>query len=336
MNFNNPIFLWLLILIPFYWGIIFYKKFFKYKKSLPNIEVAFFMELKKAQGFSIYKYYNLIKISLESLLLMILILAIARPMTEHEITKINKNGVDIIFAVDISGSMLATDIYPNRLEATKKYISEFVTKLDEDRVGIVVFAGKTFTTSPLTFDYGIVTTYLKDLTSIDRSVNLSQLGLQDMYTIQKTAIGSAIYSVINRFKQIDNPERTKILILFTDGVSNAGQDPRIAALKLKKEGIKFYVIGVGNKNQQILDRQGGSFDSTELQKLATLAGGKYFTVNDHTTFEKVLQVVKTAEKKKIEIELSIEYKDNFIIFLLSSFLVMIIYLFWIMGRRIYI
>ena len=191
-----------------------------------------------------------------------LLIALARPQEISTEEKISKNGVDILIALDISESMLSQDLQPNRIEAAKKYISDFVSNLKNDRVGLEVFAGKPFTQSPLSFDYNVVRYYLGEIST--ENIN------QRKYGLNGTAIGDAILAAVNRFK--NSPDRTKVLILLTDGEANVGTDPIVVSEYARSNGIKIYTIGIGRKD----GRYQNHFDEKSLKDIAKISGGEYF------------------------------------------------------------
>ena len=204
--------------------------------------------------------------------IILLTIALARPQKVTEDKKMSKNGVDILIALDVSESMLAEDLQPNRIEAAKKYISDFISRLKSDRVGLIVFAGKPFTQSPLSFDYNVVRYYLSEIST--DTIDQQREGLGG------TAIGDAIISAVNRFN--NDEDRTKVLILLTDGEANVGVDPIIAAEDARSKGIKIYTIGAPKYRIDL-------------------------TGYDYKTLENVLsKLLKKAEKeaKKMDLEFS--------------------------------
>jgi len=227
--------------------------------------------------------------------------------------------------------MLAEDLIPNRIEAAKKYIDQFIAKLKNDRIGLEVFAGKPFTQSPLSFDYNVVQYYLAEIST--KTINQQYRGLGG------TAIGDAIVAAINRFK--NEPNRTKVLILLTDGEANVGVDPIFAAEHARSKGIKIYTIGLGKREGtpiKITDAFGQEtyarnpdgtiyktkFDEKTLQNIAQISGGAYFYAGDNNALQKSLTTINSLEKTEYEAETSITQKDLFWKYLLAGFLMSII------------
>ena len=287
------------------------------------LQIPFLEDLKKAEKKIPFwkRKRNLIYFQWLFFLLAVISLSVslARPQEISSEEKISKNGVDILIALDISVSMLAEDLKPNRLDAAKKYIDNFVTKLKDDRVGLEIFAGKPFTQSPMTFDYNVIRYYLTDIST--ENIN------QRMFGLNGTAIGDAILSAVNRFK--NNPDRTKVLVLLTDGVANVGVDPIFAAEYARADGVKIYTIGIGkNKNS----REG--FDEKSLKDIAELTGGKYFWAGNNKSLNDALTQISQLEKKEYKAETAIKRKDLFWPWLLWGYLSATISLFFLLWREL--
>ncbi len=238
-----------------------------------------------------------------------LIIALARPRTYSvsRKTKTNK-GIDIVMAIDVSASMLAKDLRPNRLEALKKVATHFVNKRPNDRIGIVAYAGESFTKTPITSDKDIVVRNIKELHwgEIDGG----------------TAIGMGLGSAINRIK--DSKAKSKVIILLTDGVNNSGfVDPMTAAEIAKDLKIKVYTIGIGtngNALTPVAKNQDGSFhyslqrveiDENLLKNIANETGGKYFRATSNTKLKKIYDEINKMEKTKIEEFTYYNYDEQF-------------------------
>ncbi len=316
-----------LVFLAFYF---LYKSFGKKKLA---IEVPFLEDLQKASSKAGIWKNKKIAVVLKWVFFVISIallsVALARPQSISSENKISKNGVDILIALDVSESMLAEDLKPNRIEAAKKYISDFVSKLKTDRVGLEVFAGKPFTQSPLSFDYNVIRYYLSEISTDSIDQRRSGLG--------GTAIGDAILSAVNRFK--NSKERTKVLILLTDGEANVGTDPIFAAEHARTNGIKIYTIGLGKKDgapvpiktkngQKIYARNPdgslfkAAFDEKTLKDVAKISGGEYFWAGSNNALKKSLEKISRLEKKEYEAETVVNKKDLFWIWLLFGFLSM--------------
>jgi len=311
-----------ILLIIFLWN-------FKQKKILA-LKIPFLEDLikaqKKSQKLTLEKGFKYLQYFALTCSIIFLTVALARPQSFSQEEKISKNGVDILIALDVSESMLAEDLQPNRMEAAKKYIDEFVSKLKNDRIGLNVFAGKPFTQSPLSFDYNVIRYYLSQIST--DTIDQQRRGLGG------TAIGDSIVSAINRFQ--DDKDRTKVLILLTDGEANVGVDPIFAAEHARSKGIKIYTIGLGQKDGaplKIKDAFGqetyatnpdGSiyktkFDEKTLKDIAQVSGGEYFYAGNNNSLKKSFESINALEKTKHEAEIIINHKDHFWKWLVWSF-----------------
>jgi Ca-activated chloride channel family protein len=233
---------------------------------------------------------------LRLLALSLFIVAMARPQSYTSGENIYSEGIDIVMLLDISGSMLAEDFQPNRIEAAKKVIDEFIQGRTSDRIGLVVFARESFTQCPLTIDYPVLRGLLKDIKS----------GMIE----DGTAIGNAIANGVNRLK--DSKAKSKVMILLTDGVNNAGEvDPLTAAQIAKTFGIRIYTIGVGTIGNAPYPFQTPygiryqmvpvEIDEGILQQIASMTNGKYFRATNNRKLEDIYKEIDKLEKSKIEV-----------------------------------
>jgi Ca-activated chloride channel family protein len=227
-----------------------------------------------------------------------LIIALARPRDVSVSSKINSNkGIDIVMAIDVSASMLAKDLKPNRLEALKKVAIEFVNKRPNDRIGIVVYAGESFTQTPITSDERIVKNTIRKI----------QWGQLD----GGTAIGMGLGSAVNRLK--DSKAKSKVIILLTDGVNNTGfVDPKTATDLAKELGIKTYTIGIGTNGtapfpvakdmngKLIFQNAKVEIDEELLKYIAKETGGKYFRATNNSKLKAIYDEINKLEKTEIE------------------------------------
>ncbi len=291
LEFTNPLFLWLLLLIPLL--AIWY--FFMHKKDTPALKIG------STKGFEKQSFLPKLKpllYALRLLALTALIFALARPRNV-EVSKKTKTtkGIDIVMAIDVSASMLAKDLRPNRLEALKKVATVFVNKRPNDRIGIVVYAGESFTKTPITSDKRIIIRTIKQL----------QWGDLD----GGTAIGMGLGSAVNRLK--DSKAKSKVIILLTDGVNNSGfVDPKTAAELAKELKIKVYTIGLGTngtaqfpyaKDQfgKLLYRmQPVEIDENLLKFIASQTNGKYFRATNNKKLASIYDEINKLEKTEIE------------------------------------
>ena len=226
----------------------------------------------------------------------LLIVALARPQSFTSGENVTTEGIDIAMVLDISGSMLAEDFKPNRLEAAKNVIDNFVEGRISDRIGLVIFSREAFTQCPLTVDYNVLRNLLVDIRS-----GMIQDG---------TAIGNAIANGVNRLKESD--AKSRIIILITDGVNNAGEvDPISAAEIAKAFGIRIYTIGVGTRGEAPYPVQTPfgtryqmvpvEIDEEMLQKISGLTDGQYFRATNNRALAEIYEKIDKLEKTKIEI-----------------------------------
>ena len=251
--------------------------------------------------------------SLRIVALVLLIIAAARPQSvEHE-TKTTTEGIDIVMALDISGSMLARDFKPDRLTSAKRVASEFVATRTGDRIGLVVFAGEAFTQSPLTTDQSSLQTLLGRIKS----------GVVE----DGTAIGNGLATALNRLRESDS--KSKVVILLTDGVNNRGQISPLTAAEIAKElGVKVYTIGVGRNGEApypLFDERGREvqtvtmkveIDEEILRKIASETGGEYFRATDELSLIKIYEQINSMEKSRVERFELTHINEEYLIFVL--------------------
>jgi len=243
-----------------------------------------------------------------------MIIALARPQLTLEEQSVKGEGIDIMLAMDVSPSMLARDFDPDRLEASKIVAREFIKSRKSDRIGLVVFAGESFTQCPVTTDHKILDDFLAGI----------QIGMLE----DGTAIGMGLATAVNRLK--DSKATSKIVILLTDGVNNKGYiDPMTAAEIAKKYNIKVYTIGIGingyapfpqqlSNGMVILTDVKVEIDEALLQKIAEMTNGKYFRAIDKTSLENIYAEVNRLEKSEIETDVIKRYTEKYRPFLLWS------------------
>lgn len=239
----------------------------------------------------------------------LVIIGLARPQTGQAREIINGEGVDIALALDISGSMASLDFEPeNRLEAAKRVISDFVQERAYDQIGLVVFASNAFSQSPPTTDHNVL------LRLLNRIELATDLGVED-----GTAIGMGLANAGNMLR--DSDAKSKIVILLTDGVNNAGQmDPLTAAEAAKSLGIKVYTIGMGRPGQvpvpvqsvfggQQVVMQESALDEATLQAIADTTGGRYYRAADTAQLAQIYDEINSLEQSNIEIESYTRYRE---------------------------
>lgn len=293
VSFLNPEFFWLFLLLPVAIAWLFWNG----KKSSATLKISSVKGFKAEKSIAAkLKPYLFV---LRLLALSSLIIAMARPR-KVDISSQTKStkGVDIVMAIDVSGSMLAKDLKPNRMEALKKVASNFVEGRPNDRIGIVVYAAEAYTKTPVTSDKGIVQDAI-------RSIKYDNV-LQD-----GTGIGMGLTTAVNRLK--DSKAKSKVIILLTDGVNNAGFiEPETASQIAKEFGIKVYTIGIGTNGDAMFPyayAPGGGFlfrmmpveiDVSLLQTIAKNTGGKYFRANNNSKLEAIYAEINKLETTEIQ------------------------------------
>lgn len=302
MEFTNPELLWLLLLIP----VLAVWYFFVRKKDRAQLQMP------SVTSFGEKDIWSQLKPLLYVLRLVaigLLIVALARPRIV-EVSKRTKTtrGIDIVMAIDVSASMLAKDLKPNRLEALKSVASKFIQKRPNDRIGIVVYAGESFTQTPITSDKAIVQNTI-------RSIRWGQIE-------DGTAIGMGLGSAVNRLK--DSKAKSKVIILLTDGVNNTGfVDPKTATELAKELNIKVYTIGLGTNgtalfpvakdlNGKLIFRNAPvEIDEDLLKYIAAETDGRYFRATGNKKLESIYNEINKLEKTEIEEFKYYNYQENF-------------------------
>lgn len=305
MMLEKPIFLWLfLIYIPLiYWYII------KYRTSNPSIaisSISAFSSIKSSPKV-ILSHINFL---LRLLAIGALIIALCRPQTHDSRSKSMIEGTDIVLAMDISGSMLTTDFKPNRFEAAKSVATQFVNARENDNIGLVIFAGESFSLMPLTNDRAAV---INSINNIEMSM------LSD-----GTAVGDGLTSAINRV--ISGKAKSKSVILLTDGTNNAGDVPPPTAAQIaKQKGVRVYTIGIGtNGVVSLVDPFGFTtqvetkIDEASLKSIAELTGGKYFRAKDEHVLREVFDEIDQLEKTKLDVQQYTQTEENFMMWVWLS------------------
>jgi len=302
ISFANPEFFWLLLLLPL--AILWY--FFKRNEQSASLKIS---SLKGFSPGSILPRLKPLLYIFRLVALTAIIVAIARPQTEDISTRTKTTkGIDIVMAIDVSSSMLARDLKPNRLSALKEVAADFIRQRPNDRIGLVAYAGEAFTKTPITSDKSIVLNSLREIT-------YGQLN-------DGTAIGMGLATSVNRLKE--SKAISKIIILLTDGVNNSGFiEPQTAADLAVEYGIKSYTIGLGtngNALSPIAYNADGSFrygmrqveiDEKLLQEIADATGGKYFRATDNEKLEAIYDEINKLEKTEIEEFKYYKYEEKF-------------------------
>jgi Ca-activated chloride channel family protein len=292
-EFVNPQLFWLFLILP---GLMLWY-FWKRKQQTASLKISSIKGFKTGKNW-LARLRPMLFI-LRLLALSAIIVAMTRPRTVNETTKIKTSqGIDIVMAIDVSASMLARDLKPNRLEALKTVAARFINARPNDRIGLVEYAGESYTKTPLTSDKSIVLSSLKSI-------------VYNTVIEGGTAIGSGLATSVNRLKE--SRATSKVIILLTDGVNNSGNiDPKIASELAVEFGIKVYTIGLGSNGLAMSPmgiRPDGSFqygnvqveiDEDLLQSISKITGGQYFRATSATKLSEIYDEINKLEKTDIE------------------------------------
>ncbi|MCB0685727.1 MAG: VWA domain-containing protein [Saprospiraceae bacterium] len=318
IEFDQPWFLVLLLLVP---AMVYYQYFLPRSGKVATVRVSHTNPPATVQSLRVHavKYLPVLQL----LGLTFLIIALARPQLALKEEEITAEGIDIILALDLSSSMLAKDFQPDRLEVSKKVASEFVDKRPDDRIGLVVFSGESFTQCPLTSDHRIVKRFLSQL----------QCGFLE----EGTAIGMGLATAVNRIK--DSDAKSKVIILLTDGDNNTGYIKPLTAAEMARElEVTVYTIGVGSKGMALTPqgkRSDGSYvfdyarvmiNEELLNQIAQTTGGRYFRATSEQSLEMVYNEIDQLEKTERDVTTFKRYSDEFPIFLRVGLILFLLYL----------
>ncbi len=307
--FANPVFLYLFIIpvLMIAWYVV------RGRKGTAALNLPGFEGLSdRAESPRVYLRHILFVFRIIALSLMII--ALARPQSTNRWQSVTSEGIDIVMAMDISGSMRAMDLKPNRLEAAKEMGIEFVNSRPNDRFGLVVFASESFTQCPLTTDRAVVTNFMNDL----------KFGMVE----DGTAIGMGLATAVNRLK--DSKAKSKVIILLTDGVNNSGEIGPVTAAELaEKFGIRVYTIGVGSEGtapypvqdmfgNTVIQKIPVEIDEAVLKKIAVLTGGQYFRATDNNKLKEIYQQIDQMEKTQLDVKQFSKRKDEYFTLLLAA------------------
>ncbi len=298
ITFAQPYWFALLLFLP--WFI-----YWQHKQQQPAVRVSIFNASQYPANWRVRWQPRLI--ILRYLAYLLFVIALARPQQINQWQTIQSEGIDIVLSLDISGSMLAEDFEPNRLEAAKKLAAEFTEQRVGDRLGLVIFSGESFSQCPLTTDRRVMQEQLQQLRS----------GLLE----DGTAIGMGLATAVDRLRQ--QKTKSKIIILLTDGVNNAGLIDPITALDVAKAyGIKVYTIGIGTQGEApipVTDEFGQTqmrtmpvqIDEALLQKIANETGGRYFRATSNQTLREVYNDIDQLEKTQLNISNYRQHSERF-------------------------
>ncbi len=313
MEFRHPAFFLLLLLVPLV---------FIFSKKREKLELAFSsLDLLKQRTVTVRMVFFQLLPILRGLVFVLLVTALARPSTVATDREYQTRGVDIIIALDISGSMLAEDFQPeNRVYVAKQEAVKFIKGRENDRIGLVVFSKKAFTQCPLTLDYRILIELLNEI----------RVGM----IADGTAIGMGISTAVNRLR--DSDAKSKVVILLTDGENNAGNiDPITAAELAKSFGIKVYTIGVGKGGMVPFPVDDPLFgkryvqanvevDETTLKRIADITGGLFFRARDPAALSEIYDKINQLEKSEVKVKEYRSYNELFALFLVPALLLLLL------------
>lgn len=286
------------------------------KKTIPFLPVSVTDNAVSVPTFKI-KLYKLLPF-LKVFSIALLIIALSGPKLILKEQSVNAEGIDIILAMDVSISMLALDFEPNRLEAGKKLAKEFISKRKYDRIGLVIFSGESFTISPVTTDFELLKTYIDQI----------QTGILE----PGTAIGNGLASAINRLK--DSESKSKVIILLTDGMNNAGYVDPLTTIDMATEfKIKIYTIGIGTNGyveapvdffgKLVYDKVMVEIDEDLLKNIAESTGGNYYRATDNDKLKEIYNEIDKLEKTKLEVSVFRRQSEEFRLFAIFSVFILI-------------
>ena len=312
ISFANPAFLWLLLLVPAM--IAFY--ILRQQNTSASFKIPGLKAFEKT-GSTFRNYLRHFLFALRATAVALLIVVLARPQKTDKFQNTSTEGIDIMMTLDISGSMLARDFKPDRLEASKNVATEFISGRPYDRMGLVVFSGESFTQCPLTTDHAVLINLMREI----------QSGMIE----DGTAIGNGLATAVNRIK--DSEAKSKVIILLTDGVNNRGDiDPATAADIAKTYGIRVYTIGVGTQGMAPYPVQTPygmqyqnmpvEIDEPILKEIASKTGGKYFRATDNNKLIQVYSEIDKMEKSKIDVRQFIRKEEKFLIPTIVAFILL--------------
>lgn len=314
IEFANKGFFWLLLLIPVMIGWYIWRQ----EKLYGALRVSAMPGFLKAgnRGYGVLRHYGIV---LKSLALAALIVGLARPQSALSWQDTTTEGIDIVIATDISGSMLSEDLKPNRLEAGKNIAIDFIKNRPDDRIGLVVFSGESFTQCPLTIDHDVLINLFKDINN----------GMIE----DGTAIGMGLATAVNRLK--DSEAKSKVIILLTDGSNTTGSIPPATAAEIAKQmGVRVYTVGVGTKGfapypvrtpfgtqyQQVPV----TIDEPTLSNIARITGGQYFRATNNEKLKQIYQQIDKLEKAKIAVTQYHKKTERFLPFALLALVLLLL------------
>ncbi|GAA4311807.1 VWA domain-containing protein [Mucilaginibacter gynuensis] len=317
LEFAHPGFFWLFVLIPVMIAYYIWRE--QHLQGTLSVSAVKGFALPKKSVIARMRHLGIV---LRVLCISALIIALARPQSSLSWQNTTTEGIDIVIASDISGSMLAEDFKPNRLEAGKEIAIDFIKNRPDDRIGLVVFSGESFTQCPLTIDHDVL-------------INLYQ-DIKNGMIEDGTAVGMGLATAVNRLKE--STAKSKVVILLTDGSNNMGSIPPVTAAEIaKKFGVRVYTVGVGTNGYAPFPFQTPmgikyqnvpvQIDEATLNKIASITGGKYFRATNNQSLKNIYERIDKMEKAKIDVtqyhkktECFLPFAIAALVFLLLEFL----------------
>ncbi len=313
ITFLHPQFFYLLlVLIPMItWYVL------KHNQTQASLQISTLKGFQKAPT-SIKVYLRHLPIVLRSLAIIAIVFVLARPQSTDNMHNVTTEGIDIVMTLDISGSMEALDFQPNRLEAAKDVAVQFISARPNDKIGLVIFSGDSFTQCPLTTDKTTLVNLMRDIRT-------------GMLPTDGTAIGSGLATAVSRIK--DSDAKSKVIILLTDGVNNRGEIAPLTAAEIAKTfGIRVYTIGVGSIGKAKIPvqtpygtqyiEQEVKIDEDMLSQISDITGAKYFRATNKTSLKSIYEEIDQMEKTKIEVTEYTKRSEEYLIFaILAAFFV---------------
>lgn len=309
---ENQSILLLILIIP----LILLIKYFINKKNFIEVSIPS-NDLKKYK----FSMLRLIPNTIFLLSLIYIIISLGRPQKSNEKVEKWSEGIDIMLVIDISESMQIEDFKPNRLESAKNVAKEFINGRFQDRIGLVIFSGESYSRCPLTTDYILLNEYVDEISF-------------DLISSRGTAIGSAIAIATNRMRE--STSKSKIMILLSDGDNTAGNiDPRTAAQIAKAYGIKIYSIAIGKNGKVPFGKDyfgrtryvENSLDEKNLREIATITSGKFYRASNNSSLEKIFEVIDEFEKSEIKenrYKNTVDYYQYYLLWAIILFLIYIL------------
>jgi len=314
IEFAYPAFFYALILVPLMvaWYL------WKGRKGTAPLSLSGFENLDDhMSSFRVWMRHILVFLRMAVIILLIVVLA--RPQSSNQWEQVTTEGIDIVMCLDVSGSMRAMDFKPNRLEASKNVGIEFVNARQNDRFGLVVFAGESFTQCPMTTDRAVVINFMNEI---------------DFGVIEDgTAIGMGLATAVNRIK--DSKAKSKVIILLTDGVNNRGDVGPVTAAELAEGfGIRVYTIGIGSQGtapmpvqdmfgRTITQNMPVEIDEEVLQEIATTTNATYFRATDNNKLREIYKEIDQMEKTRLDVKQFSKKKEEYFPFLLAALLILL-------------